>query len=220
MSITMKKIIQRTFLKYDHLKKRIQSKKLKNKNITIISNNCIGGFVYQDFGLKYNSPTIGLQFSQSDFVKFLKSFDKYLSKDIIEIKINDQVQKEFNILGGGNIDFPIGKLDDITIFFQHYKTFNEAIIKWEERKKRINFNQLFFVFIGYDNTPIEIFQEFNSLPYKNKILLTNSNREIPNAIALNFKNKLFYNRNDKLYPKKFYEKFNFYKWITKNINNK
>lgn len=45
-------------------------KKLLKKNITIISNNCTGGFVYHDLGLRFNSPTINLAFG-SDEVFFL-----------------------------------------------------------------------------------------------------------------------------------------------------
>lgn len=32
-------------------------------------------------------------------------------------------------------DFPTGKLGDIEIRFNHYKTFDEAVAKWDERKK-------------------------------------------------------------------------------------
>lgn len=33
---------------------------IKNKNVSIISNNCWGGFMYQEHRLRYNSPFIGL----------------------------------------------------------------------------------------------------------------------------------------------------------------
>lgn len=45
-------------------------RKLKNTEFTIISNNCWGGFIYQKYGLKYQSPTIGLFFMGKDYIKF------------------------------------------------------------------------------------------------------------------------------------------------------
>ena len=42
---------------------------LKNRDITIISANCVGGVIYHDLGLAFNSPTINLFFSASDYVK-------------------------------------------------------------------------------------------------------------------------------------------------------
>ena len=44
---------------------------------TIISNNCWGGNVYQKFGLKYTSPTIGLFMIGEDYVKFCKNLRYY-----------------------------------------------------------------------------------------------------------------------------------------------
>lgn len=41
---------------------KFRRKKLKDPNVTIISNNCWGGHVYRYFGLPYMSPTIGLYF--------------------------------------------------------------------------------------------------------------------------------------------------------------
>lgn len=36
---------------------------LKNRDITIISANCVGGVIYHDLGLAFNSPTINLFFN-------------------------------------------------------------------------------------------------------------------------------------------------------------
>ena len=35
-------------------------KRLKNKNFTLITNNCTGGVIYNRLGLKFLSPTIKL----------------------------------------------------------------------------------------------------------------------------------------------------------------
>lgn len=57
-----------------------RSKTIRNRNITIISNNCWGGFMYQSCGLQYNSPTIGLYFFAPEYIRFLRNLKEYLNK--------------------------------------------------------------------------------------------------------------------------------------------
>ncbi|MDE6218484.1 MAG: DUF1919 domain-containing protein, partial [Muribaculaceae bacterium] len=45
-------------------------RKLKHNDFTIISNNCWAGTaVYQPFGLKYNTPTVGLFIIDEDYIQ-------------------------------------------------------------------------------------------------------------------------------------------------------
>ena len=48
-------------------------KRLKNKKISILCNNCIGGIVSLELGLRFNSPTVNLYFENDDFFSFLKT---------------------------------------------------------------------------------------------------------------------------------------------------
>lgn len=41
---------------------------------------------------------------------------------------------------------PIGLIDDVEVVFLHYKTFDEAVEKWNRRKSRINWDNLYNVF--------------------------------------------------------------------------
>ena len=45
----------------------------------------------------------------------------------------------------GDFECPTGLLGDIKINFMHYKSFEEGVMKWEQRKKRINWDNLFLV---------------------------------------------------------------------------
>ena len=56
-----------------------------------------------------------MQFPQENFVKFVKNFSDYIKMPVVES--DDICQKEFSILGGGDINFPVGKLNDLTIYF-------------------------------------------------------------------------------------------------------
>lgn len=45
---------------YLYMTKKYRSKKLIDEHFTIISNNCWGGTIYQSYGVKYQTPTIGM----------------------------------------------------------------------------------------------------------------------------------------------------------------
>lgn len=134
--------------------------KLHNENFTIFSTNCIGGIIYHNLKLRFLSPTINLWISPKDYIKLLKDPQKYLSNsDMHEIKIE-------------NIDYPVGRLDDITIYGQHYKDFDELKYKWNERKKRINWDNTFVFMIERDGCTYRDLLDFDKLPYKNKVVFT------------------------------------------------
>ena len=50
---------------------RLYRIRLKNREFSILANNCWGGAVYDKYGLQYRTPTIGLWFAPKDFLKFL-----------------------------------------------------------------------------------------------------------------------------------------------------
>ena len=56
-----------------HMDKEYQ-RKIKNKDCSIISMNCVGGMVSHELGLRFNSPTVNLWFTPKEFIKFLSQF--------------------------------------------------------------------------------------------------------------------------------------------------
>lgn len=146
---------------------------LKNKEFTIISNNCWGGFVYQKFGLEYRTPFIGLFIFAPDYIRLLNNLEKIVfypmrfispkdSEYVEDILVNDQLPK-----------YPIGVLgDDIEIHFLHYKNEKEALEKWNRRVKRINFDNMLIKLSDKDRCSENIIREFELLKYKNKICFT------------------------------------------------
>lgn len=106
--------------------------KVKNKNFTIISNDCAAGVIYHDLHSKFLSPTINLYIYPTDFVKFVKNLDYYLKCTLFDVTNSNE--------------FPIGLLDDIKIYFMHYESFSVAKTKWDERCKRINRENIFIIF--------------------------------------------------------------------------
>ena len=139
--------------------KELKRIRLKNTRPTIISSNCNGEYWYYDMGLRFMSPTINLSFDMNDYVKMLENLPWYMEQTIV--RYEDE-----------RFDYPTGMLGDIEIRFNHYNTFEEAVAKWEERKKRINWDNLFILGIDGDNCSYESLKRFDELPYKNKVIFT------------------------------------------------
>lgn len=150
-------------------------RKLNARDFTIISNNCWAGTaVYQPFGLKYNTPTVGLFFMDDDYIRFLERFDWYvkLKPKLIEPQ-NSRYYNKISKNGSTSVSYPIATLgDDIEIHFLHYQSPQEAIIKWQRRAARINYNKLLIKASLRDTTrdgANDFVRRFDALPYRNKI---------------------------------------------------
>lgn len=150
-------------------------KKNNNLNPTIICNNCIGGVIYHNLGLKFLSPTVNLFVKSDDYLTFCKNLKYYGSCDIVQVDDKDR-------------DYPVGRIvpldndhKEITIFFQHYKNFDEAKRKWVERFQRINWDNMFFIWEFYDTLyENRLLYDFDKaeLPGKKILLL---HRDMPNV---------------------------------------
>ncbi|WP_022756112.1 DUF1919 domain-containing protein [Butyrivibrio fibrisolvens] len=138
----------------------------KENGISIISSNCWGGLCYHYLALEFQSPTINMYFSSSEFNRFISNLDYYL---LAQLKYE---RTEYH--SGLQHDFPVGKLDDISIFFLHYPNFECAEEAWERRKNRMVDNKLYI-----SCTEIkDVAEEFCSLPIQNKYIF------VPNEIKI------------------------------------
>lgn len=163
---TIRLKIRRFYIKKTAKKRQ---NKLKNTDFTIISNNCWAGFVYQSYALKYRTPTIGLFFMAEDYIKFIKDLKKYVNMKLEFIEpINSKWYEKLKNKSNFNT-YPIGRLDDIEIHFLHYKTELEASEKWNERKKRINWDNILYKFSEMNECRKDDIEAFQRLELKNKI---------------------------------------------------
>lgn len=149
-------------------------RRLKHTDFSIISNNCWAGTaVYQPFGLKYNTPTVGLFFMDEDYICFLERVYWYLNQSLEFIspeksKYYDKISDN----GNRKVKYPIALLGgDVEVHFLHYSNCEEARKKWERRARRLNPNKMLVKMSirdnGYDITTM--LNRFCNLPYKNKI---------------------------------------------------
>ncbi len=138
----------------------------KRQNFSIISCNCIGGLLYHKYSMKFLSPTINLFFEARDFIKFVNNIKYYLS---LELQFDDSSK-----------EYPIGVLGDIRIHFLHYKSFADAKNAWYRRLKRINFENMFFIFSdrdGFDKDCLDAFLLFKG----KKVLFSHCKYDDPNV---------------------------------------
>lgn len=157
---------------------------LKNRNFTIISNNCWAGRVYQYLDMPYLSPTVGLYFFAPDYIKFVSDLRRYLEMSLEFIEPSES--KYYEVLKERNqTDKPIGLLDDVEIVFLHYKSQAEAKEKWERRKARVNFNNIIIKMSRMDLCTEKEIQGFDSLPFKNKFFLNN-------CLPLKYKSEVYW----------------------------
>lgn len=146
------------------LKKR--QRKLVRNNFTIISNNCWGGMIYAKYGLKYQSPTVGLYILGHDFVKLCSDWENYFNKDLEFISWESSTQ--FSVLEGIE-PYPVAKLGDVEIYFMHYRSEEEAREKWKRRLERINPEHMLFKLSQREGCSKKDVEEFMRLPLKNKV---------------------------------------------------
>lgn len=92
-----------------------------------------------------------------DFIKFIENLEWYMEKEIVELK---------------NYGYPAGMLGDIRINFVHYESFEDGARKWEERKRRIKWDNLFIIGVERQGCTYKILQRFDNLPYRNKVIFT------------------------------------------------
>ena len=140
----------------------------KNKDFTLIARDCVGGVLYHQLGLKFLSPTINLFLVPEDFNYFCLNLREYISTEVVELKDD-------------SVEYPVGvihpqDLKPIKIHFMHYSSFEEAANKWNERKARINWNNLFVISsMCYPKELADLndklIKDWNKIPYKKVMLV-------------------------------------------------
>ena len=137
---------------------------LKKSHPTILSMNCLGGMMYHALCLKFDSPFVNMRFSSCrDFINFLKEPKRYLNYDLIDDGIGYNEEKK--------VEYPMGRLGDIPIHLRHYKDFESAYVLWNNRKRRMNWDNI--IALAYSDDKEDLL-EFVKLPISKKVCFTSS----------------------------------------------
>lgn len=191
-------------------------KRLTNFNPTLICSNCTGGVLYHWLNLRFNSPFINLYMDNGDFLTAMENFDLFMETELIEDKESEK-------------SYPVGiGFSGTRVHFMHYKDFYTANQKWNERKKRINKDNLGIMLTNFgeglfseSGVPEQsIIQRFNKLPFENKIIFTDKPYNIKNTFYLKGydRQNLIFSYNPKL-NKRTLDQFDYVSFIN-NLCNK
>ena len=190
--------------------------RLTNKDFSLFTNNCLGGFIYHDLGLKFLSPTINLRIKPKEFISFVGDLKYYLNKELVEVKDSSS-------------SIPVGIIEgddnhpSVTVNFDHYLTFEEAKEKWTERSKRVNYDNIVVMMEYYDGIHNEeLIDLFKSVPYK-KMILTHKDHDEDYTTAIHcfddnidmaeVGGKIF--RYDGITGKRYYDEFDYIDFLNK-----
>lgn len=149
--------------------------RLQRAHLSIISMNCFGGMLSHVLGLPFLSPFVNLSLSEKDFLKFLQSPRFYLEA---EPRFEKLIGKSLEAPGG----YPLLSLENIFLNMMHYKDAREAVDKWNERKRRINLQNLFVTMYTEDE---KILREFDALPYGKKVCFVPFKSDLDSAWYIN-----------------------------------
>lgn len=155
-------------------------KRNKKREFTLLCANCMGGHMYHQLGIKFQSPTINLMMLQPDFYKFISDLDKYVKEDFVDISTE-------------SLGVPKGKLGgEITVYFTHYSSFQDAVQKWNERRDRIDFNELYIITSDRDGITSEQIYNLKNIQCKKLICFTAKKYDLPYCFQI----KEFENENE------------------------
>lgn len=145
---------------------------LTNPNPSFLCPNCIGGILFHDLGLQFRSPTVNLMMTQPDFVRFVLDLDRYLDAEPVFFRKDGYT-------------CPCAQLDGITIHFTHYATETEALDKWNQRKLRIDRDNLFIFLTERDGLTREEILSLGNLKCRGLVVFTAGNYpDIPYALHI------------------------------------
>lgn len=135
------------------------SKKIRHKDVSIISQNCIGGVISHDCGLRFNSPTINMWIPAHEFIILARNLKEELNGKLEDITHDSS--------------YPIGLLNGkIHIHFIHYHTFDDVADKWMSRLNRVNYEDLRIIMTENDGCTYQDLIDFDNLPFKHKVVFT------------------------------------------------
>jgi uncharacterized protein (DUF1919 family) len=128
----------------------------------IVSNNCWGADLYQEAGLEYNTPTVGLWIHADDYIALLSDFRTLMASPL---RFTQQSRH-------GPKPHPVGVLGDgVEVQFQHYESEDEALRKWTARAARLpaSDDDLYIKVCDRDGFDQGRLDAFARLPFAHKV---------------------------------------------------
>ena len=111
---------------------------------------------------------------EDEYIRFLRHPQIYMAEELIFRESRYQPVLKF--------DYPIFTMGNVSVYMNHYPDFDEAVRKWNERKARINWYNLFVTM--YTEDP-EVLKKFDELPYGKKVCFVPFKSNLDSAFYIN-----------------------------------
>ena len=150
-------------------------RQLQRSRLSIFAMNCFGGLISNTLGMPFRSPLVNMVFhTETDCIRFLRA-PRICMKENLGLKkmVWNQVFGYYH---------PIATLCNIDITLNHDPNFDEALAKWNKRKQRINWYNLFVTMYTEKQ---EILEEFDALPYGKKVCFVPFKSDLDSAFYIN-----------------------------------
>ena len=171
----MKERIKKTISKYNPLAIRRRSRmrnSLTNQLPSLLCPNCMGGILFHDLGIRFQSPTFNLMIYQDDFIRFITNLKHYLNQKLVFYNDPEYL-------------CPCAYLDDIIIHFTHYQDVGMCEKKWIERCGRIHPDNTFVFLTERDGITYEDIKNLQKLEYKGIVVFTaHEYKDVPYAVFI------------------------------------
>jgi uncharacterized protein (DUF1919 family) len=157
---------------------RVMRKRVTNRDFTIVSNDCWAGMAYEQLGLRYDTPFVGLFLALEDYMQLLRRL-KFYCTSTLEFATQSRHEEVNAWREAIRKPYPIGVLGgEVEIQFLHYASRAEAEAKWARRAQRMHWDNLLVKLCWHDDPRMEGWlREFEQLSYARKLSLVP--REIP-----------------------------------------
>ena len=132
---------------------------LVKRPISILSDDCWGGYLYHKLYLPFSSPCINISWPKEDYIKFAQDVFYYLDQPL-EMEREGELRKNL---------YPIGRIGSgdkkIHMDFVHAACFQDAKKLWDRRKERVNRDRIFVKFSlpAYLENYKVLLREFNKI---------------------------------------------------------
>lgn len=147
--------------------------------------------------------------NQRDFIKFVSNLREYIDKELVFV--NDEY------------DYPVAILNDIKIYFNHFKTEQDARENWGRRKIRINYDNIYIIMYDVENLTENDLLQLKNVRCQNMVVLSSnerSNLEFVKKITPNLDrvNGAQFLDKDKYGMRTYEKQWNFVEWLNSNLN--
>ena len=153
-------------------------RKLQRSQISIFVRDCFGGLISHTLGLPFFTPFVNMFINPNEYLRFLNSPRVYMEEKLVFQKTAFENNLKF--------DYPIYTLGNISLNMNHYPNFDEAVAKWNSRKQRLNWYNLF---VEMHTDDPKLLEEFDSLPYGKKVCFVPFKSNLNSAWYINTKIK-------------------------------